>query len=301
MKLRLILRPEHTVLQDRDGHKVHEVTESALAMRAAERQLRKQGVRVVNLLPDLYAYGRRYPDEPYCQPDGHYTPAVVGQIANTLCKSLEDWQKRRGGRSTLLVGDCYATLTAHHLQQGDVIPGVRSQWKNGGDHLMAYEISRLPADLLPEVREIFWIISSDTLLPSSQSAVPLPLPVSGPFPIPQNDDSPDHASLIVKVKVTRATRVPDDLGSGSPYPNAYAIYEVATDGGKTFLVVHSVMQTHVACVGNRWQMHTPLVLSLQPWESAIKERPELAREQLFDDVQDYTSGRYLVTHWLHAP
>ncbi|HSI64948.1 MAG TPA: hypothetical protein VLE43_17610, partial [Candidatus Saccharimonadia bacterium] len=295
IKLRILLRPGKDDLLGEDGRLRTTPTESALALTAAEQTLKKAGIRAVNLLPDMYAEAALHPERPVTQPDGsHLSTEMVSVMGQTLCRSLEERQKQQAGRHMLLVGDCYALLTANQLKQGTILPGVRSQWKNSSDSQMAYEISRIPPEFFPAVREIYWFLSSPVLVRGSGHPLPLPSPPDAAAP-------EEEKIRAVLVRITRISKIPGGLGASSPYPNALALHECATDAGEKFLAIVPVMHDRVPLPARSWVADLQLILTMQPWDAATRATPNLGREQIFDDIQDFATARYHVSGWSFPP
>lgn len=293
IKLRILLRPTKEDLLGADGKLLTVPTQTALAMTAAERTLRKAGIRTVNLMPDIYKAAALHPEWPVTASDNaHLSKEMVTVMAQTLCDSLEDWQKADGGRNMLLVGDCYALLTAAELKKGTTLPGVSSQWKNAGDAVMAFEVSHIPQETIPHVREIYWFLSSPNIIAGSITPLPHPSP-------PDPSSPPDERIRTVLAQVTKITKVPQDIWKNAPYPNALALHQIATESGETFLAVVPIMENRSPLPSMSWVAQQRLQLTLQPWDAATRAMPSLGREQILDDIQDFTADRYYVTGWLH--
>ncbi len=295
IKLRILLRPVREDFLSADDRLLTTPTDGALALTTAERLLRKAGIRATNLMPDMYAEASLNPNVPVTDVDrAHLSQEMISVMGRTLCNSLEDWQKERNGRQILLVGDCYAVLTANKLKEGTILPGVRSQWKNSSDSQMAYEISRIPAEFFPGVREIYWFLSSPVLVRGSGHSLPLPSP-------PDANAPEGEGTRTVHARITRQTHVPAGLGAGSPYPNALALHECTTDAGEKFLAIVPVMKDRAPLPATCWGTGQPLTLTMQPWDAATRTTPSLGREQVFDDIQDFATARYHISGWSIPP
>ncbi|WP_206026353.1 hypothetical protein [Roseimicrobium sp. ORNL1] len=293
IKLRVLLRPIKQDLVGADGKLPTEPTPTALAMTTAEHTLRKAGIRTVNLMPDIYKAAALHPEWPVMAPDNaHFSNEVVSVMAQTLCASLEDWQKNSAGRNMLLVGDCYAVLTAAELKKGTTLPGISSQWKNSGDSVMAFEVSRIPAEMIPRVREIYWFLASQNVIAGSAAPLPLPSPLDPSAP-------PDERIRTVLAQVTKITQVSKDLCKNAPYPNAMALHQFTTEKGETLLAVVPIMENRSPLPSIYWVAQQWLQVTLQPWDAATRATPSLGREQILDDIQDFATDRYYVTGWLN--
>lgn len=294
IKLKIVLRPDPDALVEIDGRRLRHVTNSASSLVAAEKKLRKAGIRTINLVSSMHAAICNHPNEPACAPDGHFARFLIAQMAATIQGSVEERHLSRQGRNLLFVGDCYASLSAEVLQKGSELPSVRSRWKNASDNLMAYELSLLPDSMFVGIKEIYWFLSSTTVSANRKRSLPLPRSGSVNGEIGQEIRS-------ALVQITQDTTAPSTLGSGSPYPNAYALHEATDAAGVRLLVIIQIMKDRQIIASQQWQKHMRLALTLQPWEQAVKEQPHLAQEQLLDDVQNYELPRFLVTHWVHSP
>jgi hypothetical protein len=293
IKLRVLLRPTKEDLVGEDGKLLTVPTQTALAMTTAEHTLKKAGIRTVNLMPDIYNAAVLYPERPVLARDNaHLSDEMVSVMAKALCNSLEEWQKSSAGRHAMLVGDCYASLTATELKKGTTLPGISSQWKNAGDSVMAFEVSRIPGETIPHVREVYWFLSSPNVIAGSLAPLPHPSP-------PDSSTPPDERSRTVIAHVTKVTQVPQDLCKNAPYPNAMALHQIATESGETLLAVVPIMENRSPLPSMSWVARQRLQLTLQPWDAATRATPSLGREQILDDIQDFTTDRYYVTGWLH--
>jgi hypothetical protein len=293
IKLRVLLRPIKEDLVGADGKLLTVPTQAALAMTTAEHTLRKAGIRTVNLMPEIYKAAALHPEWPVTASDhAHLSNEVVSVMAQTLCESLEDWQKNSAGRNMLLVGDCYAVLTASELKKGTTLPGISSQWKNSGDSVMAFEVSHIPGETIPHVREIYWFLSSPNVVVGSLAPLPHPSP-------PDPSAPPNERIRTVLAQVTQVTKVSQDLCKNAPYPNAMALHQITTESGETLLAVVPIMENRSPLPSIHWVGHQWLQLTLQPWDAATRATPSLGREQILDDIQDFATDRYYVTGWLN--
>jgi hypothetical protein len=270
-------------------------TEGSRALYAAEKDLGKAGIHTVNLLPDMYREASLHPGRPVMHPDlGHLSDDMVLVMARTLCSSLDEAQKKSDGSNMLLVGDCYAFLSATRIKQRKILQGIRSKWKNSSDSHMAYEFSRMPPEQVPGVRELYWFLSSACVKPYSVVSLPFPSP-SEPSEITSGD------TRVVSAQVTRLSRVPSPLGAESPYANALALHECTTHDGEKFLAIVPVMLNRNALPAQHWTLGQKLLLSMQRWDAATRTMPGLGREQIFDDLQELTLYPYYVTGWGTPP
>lgn len=296
IKLHILLRPSVEDLLEVNTKTLHKhPTEGALALQAAEASLAEAGIPTVNLLPDMYREACLNPKRPVIHPDlNHLSDDMVLVMTRTFCSSLDDSQKASSGSTMLLVGDCYAFLTATRLKQRMVMPKVRSKWKNNADSQMAYEFSCLPPEHVSGVREIYWFISSACV--KTQSAAPLPFPAAQePAEI-----TPGNVRVVL-AEITRLSKVPSSLGQDAPYANALAAHECVTTDGERFLAIVPVMQNKQALPAQRWTVGQKLLISMQQWDAATRAMPTLSREEIFDDVEHYTLYRYYVTGWGDPP
>lgn len=296
IKLRVILRPERESLLAPDGSPQTETNRSALAAIAAEKLLKKEGIITVNLLPALHEETcRRKGGGVFGVEDPHFTKEMIQRMADTLAGSMKEHQLKQEGRHLLLVGDCYATLIAAQLKKGEVLPATRALWKNGGDIMMAYEISRLAPEALDEIREIYWVLNIDRLRPEAPEPLPLPSP-------PASRENGAGGERTLKAVLTKRTETPATLGKTSPYPNALILHEFTGENGEKILAVTEIMRAHeVNITVQNWFQKKPFILTLEPWDEAVRGNPTLAREQMLDDVQDFTAERYYIKDWSHAP
>ncbi len=296
IKLRVILRPERESLLKADGSPQTGVNATALAGMGAARVLKKAGIVTVNLLPALHHEAcLRGGGEVFQEGDPHYTQDLVQIMADTIAGSMTDHQKAQEGRHLLLVGDCYATLITARLKLGTVLPSTRALWKNAGDTMMAYELSRLPEQTFEEVGEIYWCLNFDVLTPGSTKPLPLPSPLP-------KDGRDATGERTLRAVLTKRTETPADMGRGSPYADALILHEFTGDNGEKILAITSIMKAHeVNLTVRNWFQKKPFILTLQPWEQAVRESPALGREQLLDDIQDFTAERYYIKDWSHAP
>ncbi len=270
-------------------------TEGAIALCAAERDLNKVGIHTVNLLPDMYREASLHPGRPVMHPDlGHLSDDMVLIMARTRCKSLDEGQKRSDGSDMLLVGDCYAFLSATRIKQRKILQGIRSKWKNSSDSHMAYEFSRMPPEQVPGVRDLYWFLSAECVKPYSVVSLPFPSP-SEPSEIASGD------IRVVPAQITRLSRVPSPLGADSPYANALALHECTTHDGEKFLAAVPVMLNRKALPAQHWTLGQKVLLSMQRWDAATRSMPSLVREQIFDDLETLPLYRYYVTGWGTPP
>lgn len=297
IKLRVVLRPEISTVMTSQGSPQLEPNAQAAALMAAEHALKKEGVVTVNLLPPLHREICLREGAGVQEPtDSHFTRPLIQFMANVLENSKTEHQRAHQGRHLLLVGDCYATLITSRLVLGDTLPGTRSLWKNSGDTLMAYEISRVPPEVLDGVREIYWCLSALNLQPGSKAPLPLPRPRSNEL---QGKEDPERT---IRATLTRLTVAPENLGRESPYPNALIAHEFTTEDGEKLLAIVQIMEARtVNPAVKSWLRRKPYVLTLQPWHIAVEQNPALGREQLMDEIQDFTAERYYVKDWTHAP
>lgn len=165
-------------------------------------------------------------------------------------------------------------------------------WRNGGSHLIPGELARLPPEELDGVRQVFWLMCDDYLRMKQFPAFPTAADL-------RKSSHPGERTL--RVKITRATAVPGDLGARSPCAEAMAQHKFTTAENERFLAAIHVMKEREVTLGNCWMLGEPLVITVIPWETAAGKRPELKNIQILDDRPDFTLPRYFITRWLRAP
>jgi hypothetical protein len=298
IKLRVILRPEFDCLLNAERNAPRgELAAQAAAMLATESALKKQGVITVNLLPALHRQVCLQKGTGVITQDGfHYTPSMVAAMARTLEQSMTDHQRSREGRHLMLAGDCYAYSIAAELRSEGVLSHARCFFRNGADNLMAHQLAKAPADALENVREVYWVLSSSHMTEDAKTPLPPPQPMTLGGPVSQNSER------TVKATLSKLTTIPQNLGKGSPYPNALILHKFVTSEGEPLLGVIDLMKSQTVDEGIRlWQRNATFILTLRPWEKAVAAEPRLDREQVFDDLGDFSSDRYYITDWTHAP
>ena len=285
IRLHILLRPALEDIVTPNKALQTQPSEGTRALYAAANDLGKAGIHTVNLLPDMYLEASLHPGRPVMHPDlGHLSDDMVLVMA----------RRKSDGSNMLLVGDCYAFLSATRIKQRKILQGIRSKWKNSSDSHMAYEFSRLPPEQVPGVRDLYWFLSSACVKPYSVVSLPFPSP-SDPSEITSGD------TRVVSAQITRLSRVPTPLGAESPYASALALHECTTHDGEKFLALVPVMLNRNALPAQRWTVGQKLLLSMQRWDTATRATPGLAREQIFDDLEDLTLYQYYVTGWSAPP
>lgn len=296
IKLRVVLRPEFDCLLNAERNAPRDkAAAQAAAMLATESALKKQGIIAVNLLPALHCQVCLQKGMEVITQDGfHYTPSMVAAMARTLEQSMTDHQRSREGRHLMLAGDCYAYSIAAELRSGGVLSHARSFFRNGADNLMAHQLAKAPVDALENVREVYWILSSSHMTADAKTPLPPPTTLGGP--------ASQNSERTVKATLSKLTAIPKNLGKSSPYPNALILHKFVTSEGEPLLGVIDVMRSQTVDEGIRlWQRNATFILTVRPWENAVSAEPRLDREQVFDDLGDFSSDRYYITDWTHAP
>jgi hypothetical protein len=295
IRLHILLRPGIEDLITPSNALQAAPTEGSRALYAAENALGKAGIHTVNLLPDMYREASLHPGRPVMHPDlGHLSDDMVLVMARTFCNTLDDAQKKSDGSNMLLVGDCYAFLSATRIKQRKILQGIRSKWKNSSDSHMAYEFSRLPPEQVPGVRDLYWFLSSACVKPYSVVSLPFP---SAPEP----SEITSANTRVVAAQVTRLSHIPSPLGTNSPYANAMALHECVTHDGEKFLAIVPVMENRKVLPAQGWALGQKVLLSMQRWDAATRATPGLGREQIFDDLEDLTLYQYYITAWSTPP
>jgi hypothetical protein len=271
----VVLRPSVPVLLSENGGPQLRASERGASIFQAASALKKAKVNCFNLLPPVHEALSLKPDDAITAPDGaHFGDPVIKCMADTLGAALTPKQLASAGRNVVFASDCYALLVANVFRAGTQLPEARVLWRNSGSHLIPGEMAFLPPEELNGVRQVFWLMSDEYLKMKKYPA----------FPTREDMRKNSHpGERTLRVKVTRATSVPEDLGSRSPYAEALAQHEFTSEDSERFLATIDVMKGRKVALANRWLLGEPLLITVIPWQTALIARPELKNIQILDD------------------
>jgi hypothetical protein len=298
IKLTVVLAPTATMHFEK-GEVLHPQPRSGCGVIfTAERELRAAGLRVLNLMPDWHRAVMSSPDLMLMAADGlHYSDSGGDLLAEAFLGRLKPELKEKGGRESLLIGDCYAQLLGQRLRSGETMPRVRDLWRNAGSPEMGREISGIPPGQLKGVRQIYWILPDGYLRPQEAPKFPFP-----PLREPPKEQALEGEPRVLKVTVTRGPVVSHEFHQNAPYPSALIANEFRTEAGEAIAGLSYALRDRRPVNGAILYGYAgqPMTLTVVPWDAAVAANPVLRTEQVIDSAPDFTLPRYFVQGWFHG-
>jgi hypothetical protein len=290
-ELSLVLLPSRSTVLDETGQpKLHGKTAAKL-MAVTQRELEKRGHHVLSAMPDVYL-GSFAPDANLFLDHIHFTPEGNDFLASLL-------EKRFGSKildgSTMLMGDCFALTVAKGLKNLSPEAQARAFWKNGSSNVVAFELSKAPKEELDGIKEVIWILNDSYLDTKKPDYFPKPVLAEA------TAGKPIVSGIRrVKAKLTDASQVSGARLSKATYPNALVQHKFQTEN-EILLGIRYIMKDKVqdGAVMD-WHNGAVLFLDIQPWEEAVREHPEIGREQVLDDLYDFTTPRFFIVNWIYS-
>jgi hypothetical protein len=288
--VRMPVRPEiYESPGDSHDEPLEQLHENTVSGNHAERMLKKAGVPVLNLYPDIRRASLL--SDIFQQDRFHFTAEGDQRISQILMKKLRDagvMMLPDKKKNVVFMGECFAESFGKEIIASDPQDDIKILNKNGGGSLVHNYLYVFPKEYLNDTDLVVWVFTDRHFSNPNFAALE---PDPG---VPKNSEP---RKVLARAKSVTALALGDEKKFNYPDALRTGIFELA-DSGEQVIGIDQILKARQVTLNRKYREGDLLRLKLVPWDAWIRKHPKLVSMHLIDNIDDFTMPRFWIEDWL---